>query len=120
MSKRTISFGESIKFKNKSLWALCPEYFSEKTLNNYAEKFGFAKTRYFYETRFWDASGRGTFYYKLMELFGSTWEKRYLGKISYIQRKAGKLGRVLDKFVFKTNWEAKKRKSGILIAEFTK
>ncbi len=95
-------------------------HFSEKSLNNYAEKFGFTKIKYFYETKFWDASGRGTFHYKLMELFGSTWEKRFLGNTSSIQKIAGKIGGKLDNLIFKTNWEAQKRKSGILIAEFTK
>lgn len=95
-------------------------HFSEKTLNQYAEKFGFSDTKYFYETRFWDSTGTGTLYYKLMDLFGSTWEKRFLGETSYLQKKAGKLGGFLDKIVFKKNWEAKKRKSGILIAEFVK
>ena len=55
-----------------------------------------------------------------MELFGSTWEKRFLGNTSSIQKIAGKIGGKLDNLIFKTNWEAQKRKSGILIAEFTK
>ncbi len=95
-------------------------HFSEKTLNQFAKKFGFIDTKYFYETRFWDSTGMGTFHFKFMELFGSTWENRYLGEITFIQRMAGKIGRKLDNLIFKSNWEAKKRKSGILIAEFTK
>ncbi len=95
-------------------------HFSEKTLDNYAKKNGFNNTKYFYENRFWDSSGRGTFHYKLMELFGSSWEKRYLGKISFIQKVAGHVGQKIDNILFKTNWEAKRRKSGILVAEFTK
>jgi 2-polyprenyl-3-methyl-5-hydroxy-6-metoxy-1,4-benzoquinol methylase len=95
-------------------------HFSELTLNQYAKKFKFNHTKYFYETRFWDATGAGTFYYKLMEVFGSTWEKRYHNNVSWIQRKAGKLGKFIDKFVFSSNWEARLKKSGILVCEFIK
>ncbi len=95
-------------------------HFSEDSLDNYARKFGFVSSKYFYETRFWDSTGYGTFYYKLMELFGSSWEKRFLKKDNVLQRFAGVIGRKLDSIVFRKQWEAKKRKSGILIAEFTK
>jgi SAM-dependent methyltransferase len=95
-------------------------HFSEKSLDNYAKKFGFKKPVYHYETRFWDPTGNGTFYYKMMEFFGSTWEKRYLRSDTRFQRLMGKVGRKIDNIVFKNHWEAKKRSSGIIIAEFIK
>jgi ubiquinone/menaquinone biosynthesis C-methylase UbiE len=95
-------------------------HFSEKTLNNYAEKCGFKATRYYYETRFWNPTGYGTFYYKFMEFFGSTWEKRLLNRDFKFQRFAGSIGKKIDKIIFSKNWEAKIGRSGILIAEFTK
>ncbi len=95
-------------------------HFSEKSLNNYAEKFGFTGVKYFYEARLWDPTGNGTFYYKLMEFFGSTWEKRYLRQDNRLQHLAGRIGRKIDSLVFRKPWEAKKRRSGIIIAEFTK
>jgi len=95
-------------------------HFSEKTLKNYANKYNFSEVNFFYETRLWDSTGTGTFYYKLMEIFGSSWEKRYLRLDNKIQKLAGIFGKFLDKLIFSFNWESRKNKSGILIAEFIK
>lgn len=95
-------------------------HFSENSLNKYAKKFGFSSTEYYYETRFWDATGRGTFYHSFLQFIGSTYEKRHLYGMNKLEVKLARMGRKLDNLVFKGNWEADRRKSGILIAEFTK
>jgi len=95
-------------------------HFSEMSLKKYAAKFGFSSTAFFYETRFWDATGHGTCYHFLLQLFGSTYEKRSLKGMNFLERSLSRIGRKLDRIVFKSNWEAKNRKSGILVAEFTK
>lgn len=95
-------------------------HFSEKTLNGYAEKFGFKSTKFFYETRLWDGTGLGAFKFKFMEITGSNWEKRTLNQINKIQLYAGRLGHTIDKVVFSSNWEARLKRSGIIVVEFSK
>ncbi len=95
-------------------------HFSEHSLKQYAEKFGFKYTKCSYEKRLWDPTGRGTYLYKLLFMFGFTWEKWYLKKNIPFQKLIAKIGRKIDNFVFRTHWEADKRASGIIIVEFTK
>jgi ubiquinone/menaquinone biosynthesis C-methylase UbiE len=94
-------------------------HYSEKSLKNYAEKFGFSM-KVHYDDRIWDGRGSGTFHYTLSSLFGVTWEKRYFNQLNLFHIFAGKLGTFLDSIVFRTHWEAKKRCSGVIIVEFIK
>ncbi len=95
-------------------------HFSEKSLRNYAEKYGFEFTSLHYDDRFWDGRGTGTFHYQLQKFSGVTWEKRYFHKLNLIQKGMSKFGSSLDGLIFKNHWEAKRKRSGIIIAEFTK
>ena len=73
-----------------------------------------------YDDRVWDGRGMGTFYFLSQKITNSSWERRFIGDVNKFQRIAGKIGNKLDEIVFKTHWEAKYRKSGIIIVEFTK
>lgn len=95
-------------------------HFSEKALRNYAEKYGFEFTNLHYDDRFWDGRGKGTFFYAFQEILGVDWEKRYFQKLNLIQKGMGKVGSFLDELIFKNHWEAQRKRSGIIIAEFTK
>ena len=95
-------------------------HYSEKTLRQYAGKFGFELKRIDFDDRIWDGRGHGTFRHLLERLVGATWEKRYLGRRNRLQSLAGRLGRRVDKFVFRSHWEARSRRSGILIGQFVK
>lgn len=95
-------------------------HFTEKSLRNYASKFGFDFTKCNFDDQIYDGRGRGTFYYSIQNVFGVSWEDRFFGRINRIQRYAGKIGQILDAFVFKSHWETKKKKSGIIINEFKK
>ena len=95
-------------------------HFSKETLNKYAAKYGFQMANCSYDDRIWDGRGTGTFYYAIQNFLGVTWEKRYYNDINACQRKMGHLGRLIDKLVFNSNWEARKQKSGIMIVEFIK
>lgn len=95
-------------------------HFSEKSLQNYADKYGFKFSKCYYDDRIYDGRGNGTFHFSLQEFFGLTWEKRFFRKSNFIQRLAGRIGSKLDRIVFRNHWEAKRKKSGIIIVEFTK
>lgn len=94
-------------------------HYSERSLQNYADKFGFTMNVN-YDDRIWDGRGIGTFYHFFSSLFGVTWEKRYFNRINFYQNIAGKFGKALDSIVFRTHWEAKRKCSGVIIVEFTK
>ncbi len=95
-------------------------HFSEKTLNKYADKYGFKLTNCVYDDRIFDGRGLGTFYYTFTSLSGVTWGKRSFNNINFFQRIVGLCGEYLDKIIFKTHWEAKLKRSGIIVVEFTK
>lgn len=95
-------------------------HFSPKTLSLYAGKYGFDFSRCFYDDRIWDGRGSDSFYYTSTFLFGLNWDKIYRKKIGFIKTQIGRVGRFLDKIIFRTHWEARLKRSGIIICEFTK
>ncbi len=95
-------------------------HFSEKTLRAYAQKSNFHIERIEYDDRIWDGRGWGTFRRLFGRLLGVTWERKYLGEMTRLQRLAERLGRVVDNVVFRYHWEARLRRSGIIIAEFSR
>jgi ubiquinone/menaquinone biosynthesis C-methylase UbiE len=95
-------------------------HFSETTLQKYAEKYGLAMTSCSYDDRVFDGRGMGTVYYWFLFKAGITWQHIYFSQFSKTQRLAGKIGAALDRIVFKKHWEAERKKSGIMIAKFTK
>jgi SAM-dependent methyltransferase len=95
-------------------------HFSERTLYQYANKYGFNMTRCEYDDRIFDGRGTGTCYYTITSLMGVTWDKRYSNKLNLLQSLSGSIGVLLDKLIFSEHWEAKRKKSGIMIIEFVK
>lgn len=95
-------------------------HYSENTLNKYAYKYGFKLTKCVYDDNIFDGRGLGTFYYTFTSFFGVTWRKRFINNINLFQRIMGLCGRYLDKIIFKTHWEAKLKRSGIIVVEFSK
>jgi SAM-dependent methyltransferase len=95
-------------------------HFSEKILRLYAEKFGFDFSHIEFNDRIWDGRGQGTFYYGLMSLLGVDWETIHNKKVGLVRTQIGRIGHILDRIVFHTHWEAKRKASGIIICEFTK
>lgn len=95
-------------------------HFSEKILRLYAEKFGFIFSHIVFDDQIWDGRGHGTFYHGLMSLLGVGWETIRLKKVGAVRAQIGRIGRILDRIVFHTHWEARKKASGIIICEFTK
>ncbi|HOF00469.1 MAG TPA: hypothetical protein PK385_02480 [Spirochaetota bacterium] len=75
-------------------------------------------TKNYHENR--DGRGTGTFYYKFLFKSGGNWQKIYFKKLNIIQKIAGRIGYYFDKIIFNSHWEAKNKKSGIMIVEFQK
>jgi SAM-dependent methyltransferase len=95
-------------------------HFSEKILHLYAEKFGFNFSHIVFDDRIWDGRGHGTFYYGRMSLLGVNWEKIHQKKVGVVRTQIGRIGHIMDRIVFHTRWEARRKASGIIICEFTK
>ncbi len=95
-------------------------HFSGETLKKYGDRYGFKVTKIVYDDRIWDGRGVGAFYHLCQNLTGVTWEKRYFGKINRVQNMAGSIGKMLDKIIFRTHWEARLKRSGIMVVEFMK
>jgi len=75
-------------------------------------------TKNYHENR--DGRETGTFYYKFLFKSGGNWQKIYFKKLNIIQKIAGRIGYYFDKIIFNSHWEAKNKKSGIMIVEFQK
>jgi len=95
-------------------------HFSKETLAAYADKVGLKLVRVDYDDGFWDGRGWGTFRYGLGRTFGFTWDKLFLKRLALTTKIAMRLGAIIDKIVFSTHWEAKLRRSGIIIATMEK
>jgi SAM-dependent methyltransferase len=91
-------------------------HFSKETLRLYAEKFGLKLEKVFFDDRFWDGRGWGTFRFKLGRLVGVKWQNIRLAKFNFIQRIVLKFGSLLDRLIFSTHWESRLGRSGIMIA----
>jgi SAM-dependent methyltransferase len=95
-------------------------HYSEKTLQQYAHKYGFIFNRCTYDDSIFDGRGIGTFHYLFSAIAGVSWEDRYYKTINLFQKILIKSGNLLDKFFFKFHWEAYLKRSGIIIVEFEK
>lgn len=90
-------------------------HFSEKTVTKYAQKFALNVINAFYDDRFWDGRGIGTFRYGMGKLFGVNWNLASLNRLGALQKLAMRIGSILDKFVFHLHWEARLKRSGIVV-----
>ena len=95
-------------------------HFSEATLRKYAEKNSLRLNDVNYDERFWDSSGRGAFRYGMARLGGMSWRDFHANQPSFPQKMLLRLGSILDTVAFSCHWEARARRSGIIVATFTK
>jgi len=95
-------------------------HFSEKSLIQYAKKYALNVVDIFYDDRFWDGRGIGTFHYGMGKLFGVSWNVISLRRLSIIQKLVMQFGSILDKIIFHCHWEAKLKRSGIIIVVMEK
>jgi SAM-dependent methyltransferase len=95
-------------------------HYSERTLRRYADKHGLVLEQVLFDDRLWDGRGSGTFQHLLGGLVGADWETFYFKRLNLLQRAAIKVGWWLDRAIFATSWEARMRRSGIMIAVMRK
>jgi len=95
-------------------------HFSENSLAGYANIFGFEIAGIHYDDVIFDGRGTGTFYQLFSTVGGDNWQQRYFKKRNVVSKVLGLVGRIIDKTVFAWHWEAKLRRSGIIVVEFIK
>jgi SAM-dependent methyltransferase len=95
-------------------------HFSKKSLIQYAQKYALNVVDIFYDDRFWDGRGMGTFQYGISKLFGVNWNQISLKRLNYFQELAMLVGSIIDRIVFYYHWEARLQRSGIIVAVMEK
>ena len=95
-------------------------HFSEKSLMQYAQKYALNVVDIFYDDRFWDGRGLGTFYYGIGKLVGVNWSMISLKRLNLIQKIIMRFGSILDRIIFHYHWEAKLKRSGIIVVVMEK
>ncbi len=95
-------------------------HYSEATLAEYGRKCGLRLDNVLFDDSIFDGRGRGTFRLLAGRLTGFSWEKWMRGELSAISRLAMKAGTLVDLVAFGTHWEARLRRSGVMIATYEK
>lgn len=95
-------------------------HYSEKTLAKYAEQSGLKLDKVTYEERLWDGRGIGTMYFAFLFAAGATWQNIMRGRCSSWQTRAARIGAALDSIIFRQHWEQRLRRSGIVVASFSR
>lgn len=95
-------------------------HYSEATLAAFGRKAGLSLTDVVFDDGIFDGRGRGTCRRVLGRMVGATWEREMRGEIRWYHRVVMKAGGALDAVLFSTHWEARLRRSGIMIAYYEK
>ena len=69
----------------------------------------------YYDDRFWDGRGTGMFYHEIGAFFGVNWNLVSLNRLNLLQKVVVRIGSIIDKIVFHYHWEARLKRSGIVI-----
>lgn len=95
-------------------------HYTESTLAQYGMKCGLRLADVRFDDSIFDGRGRGTFRMLAGQLAGFSWEKEMRGKLRLPTRMAMKVGGAVDLMAFSFHWEARLRRSGIMIATYEK
>jgi len=95
-------------------------HFSEATLRKYTEKHGLRLDDVNYDERFWDGTGRGAFRYSMAWLAGMSWRDIHPNRLSFFRKIPLRIGSAIDAIAFCCHWEARVRRSGIIVATLSK
>ena len=95
-------------------------HYTEATLAAYGQKCGLRLDRVLFDDSIFDGRGRGTFRLLFGRLTGFSWEKYMRRELHAFTRLAMKAGTLLDLLVFLGHWEARLRRSGVMIATYAK
>lgn len=93
-------------------------HYSERTLGGYAAKHGFHVRGIEFDDRIFDGRGKGTFRWKLMRAAGVGWKAYARRELSPLQHAARSAGKLADAVAFGLHWEARLRRSGMIVARF--
>jgi SAM-dependent methyltransferase len=93
-------------------------HFSPGVLEKYAKKHEFTVAHVTFDDGIFDGRGKGTFRWMLSQAAGVTWPAYYRRDMSLFQGAARLLGKAIDGVVFSLHWEARLKRSGIVVAEF--
>lgn len=95
-------------------------HYSEQTLAAYGQKSGLSLKRVSFDDDIFDGRGRGTFRRQLGKLVGATVGRDIRGQLRFYHHIALKAGGALDGLIFTAHWEAKLRRSGVMIGHYEK
>lgn len=95
-------------------------HFSKHTLNKYGEKYSLKLQNIYYDNDIFDGRGTGTFRWLISDLLKIKYEDYYFKNINLLKRIGLKIGSLIDKVVFFSDWEKALKRSGIIIARFKK
>ncbi|UZE95154.1 class I SAM-dependent methyltransferase [Alkalimarinus alittae] len=95
-------------------------HFSRNTVEKYANRYGLSLTNIHYTNDVFNGKGKGLFYYSLARLANISWKQIRNKDLSLFEKIILKIGRALDYVTFLTDWEAKLKRSGVMIIELQK
>jgi 2-polyprenyl-3-methyl-5-hydroxy-6-metoxy-1,4-benzoquinol methylase len=95
-------------------------HYTERTLAAYARRSGLRLAGVRFDDAIFDGRGRGTFRRLVGRAVGVTWQRQMRNEVNGLQKAVMKLGGALDGLVFATHWEARLRRSGIMVATYEK
>lgn len=95
-------------------------HYTEETLGAYGRKSGLRLENVLFDDAIFDGRGRGTFRLLAGKFTGFSWEKSMRKELSLVSRLAMKAGTLVDLVAFSTHWEARLRRSGVMIATYEK
>jgi SAM-dependent methyltransferase len=95
-------------------------HYSSRTLNQYGAKVGFRLVSIDFRDDIFDGRGFGTFKFLLAKVVGFTWENYLLGRLKMYQRVVMWIGKLADWLIFSIHWEARFKRSGIMVAIYEK
>jgi SAM-dependent methyltransferase len=95
-------------------------HFNERSLRDYAKKYSLVLDEINYDESFWDGSGRGALYHYFRRVLSISWQELKFKKLSLLARACLRASTVLDRIVFSVKWEAKLKRSGIIVAKMSK
>lgn len=95
-------------------------HFNARSLEQYAKKHGLKLDKIEYDERFWDGTGKGAFSHFARCLLGISWRQLRYKDIPLFKKLVIKAGSTFDKIVFSTSWEAKLKRSGIIVVTMSK
>jgi len=95
-------------------------HFSRETVEKYANQYGLKLNTIHYTNDVFNGKGKGLFFHSLAKRANVSWKQIREKDLSLFEKVILKIGRALDYVTFFTDWEAKLKRSGVMIIELQK